>query len=266
MVSAPVTGGDGDHPRSRGVYSPCSPRSVHSGGSPPLARGLPCTITRSSPRRGITPARAGFTCVTRKLGEPKRDHPRSRGVYLGVAVPELSPGGSPPLARGLQFLLSLLRTRRRITPARAGFTSARCSATMAKRDHPRSRGVYAAEVAILFPAIGSPPLARGLRPRIPTLRSVAGITPARAGFTSRILVRSLRMKDHPRSRGVYITPFKPRQRHVGSPPLARGLRFLGASHGDGRGITPARAGFTTPIFGGRIAGVDHPRSRGVYHD
>ena len=30
------------------------------------------------------------------------------------------------------------------------------------------------------------------------------------------------------------------------------------------GIIPARAGFTTRIFGARIVVVDHPRSRGVY--
>ena len=50
----------------------------------------------------------------------------------------------------------------------------------------------------------------------------------------------------------------------GSSPLARGLRTSYASTGDGERIIPARAGFTPVRGGSRTAGVDHPRSRGVY--
>ena len=94
------------------------------------------------------------------------------------------------------------------------------------------------------PMRGSSPLARGLRQTHRPAPDLFRIIPARAGFTSRIFVRSRRMKDHPSSRGVYLTArvFEPVS--VGSSPLARGLLTL--------------------IFGGRIAAVDHPRSRGVY--
>ena len=51
---------------------------------------------------------------------------------------------------------------------------------------------------------------------------------------------------------------------MGSSPLARGLRLQIADHGDGRGIIPARAGFTRPSHSYRGGGSDHPRSRGVY--
>ena len=41
---------------------------------------------------------------------------------MGVAVPELSPGGSSPLARGLPHVQTMLPENLRIIPARAGFT------------------------------------------------------------------------------------------------------------------------------------------------
>ena len=52
---------DGDHPRSRGVYT--------------------TTITDRVLTAGIIPARAGFTRVVVHGGVPFGDHPRSRGVY-----------------------------------------------------------------------------------------------------------------------------------------------------------------------------------------
>ena len=50
-----------DHPRSRGVYyiTPISPAGGE--GSSPLARGLPHRVGGRPVRRGIIPARAGFT-------------------------------------------------------------------------------------------------------------------------------------------------------------------------------------------------------------
>ena len=52
----------------------------------------------------------------------------------------------------------------------------------------------------------------------------------------------------------------------GSSPLARGLRTSTAASTRGRGIIPARAGFTCPARTRPIGGPDHPRSRGVYGD
>ena len=73
--------GQGDHPRSRGVYM--SSRSCASSwaGSSPLARGLPRFCQPPFLRIRIIPARAGFTRA-RLVHRPRRqDHPRSRGVY-----------------------------------------------------------------------------------------------------------------------------------------------------------------------------------------
>ena len=50
-----------DHPRSRGVYARLSGGRWMDGGSSPLARGLPGASRAGGSRRGIIPARAGFT-------------------------------------------------------------------------------------------------------------------------------------------------------------------------------------------------------------
>ena len=75
---------------------------------------------------------------------------------------------------------------------------------------------------------------------------VAGIIPARAGFTRTSLVVVVDLADHPRSRGVY---------RVYAP--------------DDLGVTwiiPARAGFTRLARFVSLLAADHPRSRGVYSE
>ena len=51
---------------------------------------------------------------------------------------------------------------------------------------------------------------------------------------------------------------------AGSSPLARGLPFRYGIEVGGRGIIPARAGFTGPRSHCSQRAPDHPRSRGVY--
>ena len=134
-----------DHPRSRGVY-----RERPPGGEVGL---------------GIIPARAGFTSSPSTPAASTRDHPRSRGVY-GLPVLDAVPrGGSSPLARGLRRCCHRRPMRRRIIPARAGFTARRFLPVPACRDHPRSRGVYWSRRPMAAPRLGSSPLARGLRCR-----------------------------------------------------------------------------------------------------
>ena len=50
-----------DHPRSRGVYFGLDPNSPLTGGSSPLARGLPRLLAGAGHLPRIIPARAGFT-------------------------------------------------------------------------------------------------------------------------------------------------------------------------------------------------------------
>ena len=151
-----------DHPRSRGVYLPMLIVRIARPGSSPLARGLLRGSDHASPRRGIIPARAGFTAVRSRRRNSATDHPRSRGVYEFVSPPAglragssplargllesngtiAGPIGSSPLARGLLYHRVNPLTGAGIIPARAGFTLSECSRRRRPWDHPRSRGVY----------------------------------------------------------------------------------------------------------------------------
>ena len=131
-----------DHPRSRGVYLAASGRSAHGDGSSPLARGLPPRIPCFGYPKRIIPARAGFTGNVWKVIGDEGDHPRSRGVYLSIFDFVTWVTGSSPLARGLLWDAAADAQRRRIIPARAGFTRVGLSLGWSVGDHPRSRGVY----------------------------------------------------------------------------------------------------------------------------
>ena len=172
--------------------------------------------------------------------------------------------GSSPLARGLPVLRLGGPGRARIIPARAGFTHPTHKTEGNLEDHPRSRGVYQTAIALGRHGAGSSPLARGLLTDCDGQWALAGIIPARAGFTHRVYLHRARPPDHPRSRGVYSWVGAPAPRALGSSPLARGLRSPPRSRILSRRIIPARAGFTTCARRGPGSWKDHPRSRGVY--
>ena len=112
--------------------------------------------------------------------------------------------GSSPLARGLPAVRGVEDGSIRIIPARAGFTGVGFIVRFLSGDHPRSRGVYHKDTVECIWMIGSSPLARGLpRPVSESIR-FRRIIPARAGFTLGACRSSVRVWDHPRSRGVYI--------------------------------------------------------------
>ena len=213
---------------------------------------------------GIIPARAGFTCARAVSLRSPRDHPRSRGVYIGTFSYGANDKGSSPLARGLPSVEIGQLREFGIIPARAGFTPPPVCDARHIEDHPRSRGVYAAQRSAVRPSGGSSPLARGLRARTCAGRGGPGIIPARAGFTRQGAGRGHRRQDHPRSRGVYLlhTPHPPSR--VGSSPLARGLPRSFHVKPLSIGIIPARAGFTATGQPVAADDGDHPRSRGVY--
>ena len=193
--------------------------------------------------------------------------------------------GSSPLARGLLMTASVKRTGAGIIPARAGFTPMSLPDSPGSRDHPRSRGVYGADVGGRVAGGGSSPLARGLHRSESHMSFSTRIIPARAGFTcepepfwldddgSSPLARGLLVNilfhivaawDHPRSRGVYAPSMMVLVSESGSSPLARGLpRYLTRAEAS-EGIIPARAGFTVRVRKRPTPGTDHPRSRGVY--
>ena len=133
-----------DHPRSRGVYTPCRARGTSSGGSSPLARGLLTVRGEVRDTGGIIPARAGFTYPGRTTTSAIGDHPRSRGVYAKPVSDLSGKPGSSPLARGLLLVTFHSHDGVGIIPARAGFTLSMRVPLSLLPDHPRSRGVYCA--------------------------------------------------------------------------------------------------------------------------
>ena len=194
----------------------------------------------------------------------RRDHPRSRGVYLWYYATDENGVGSSPLARGLPLLGPPAVIVGRIIPARAGFTTRGGVKAAPKPDHPRSRGVYGDGGAGGRNPGGSSPLARGLHGRREGGEAGCGIIPARAGFTRHDRGRCGRGPDHPRSRGVYGAKSGVALEVRGSSPLARGLPGHPHLRRPGTRIIPARAGFTRSQPPTWSSTRDHPRSRGVY--
>ena len=233
-------------------------------GSSPLARGLLRRQPEVHRHEGIIPARAGFTLFLRLAVFVTWDHPRSRGVYASQFHTVNRQEGSSPLARGLRIIPDAIHDLDGIIPARAGFTNHSSSSHSISTDHPRSRGVYAWGRFADSVGTGSSPLARGLPGGCVTHVRGFRIIPARAGFTVLRRPRPHRLRDHPRSRGVYHWRYAIVTPGTGSSPLARGLRPRAVRRCHGRGIIPARAGFTEWLDS-RVSGfADHPRSRGVY--
>ena len=255
-----------DHPRSRGVYVIIPTESGAGHGSSPLARGLLQCPPGLGGLLGIIPARAGFT--GQSVGSPcaAADHPRSRGVYVGINDTWSWARGSSPLARGLHERRGQGSHSPGIIPARAGFTGAAAPPGGPPPGPPRARGGVAAWSGRPDRDDGSSPLARGLhRPGVHG-QEVPRIIPARAGFTMMTAGQSGISRDHPRSRGVYRKvlfgtaraagssplarglPSETRtvEKGLGSSPLARGLRRDAPGAACTRGIIPARAGFTCP--------------------
>ena len=214
-----------DHPRSRGVYLMFHPGYKTSQGSSPLARGLRSRGRARSVRRGIIPARAGFTEYGVRFSDYCRDHPRSRGVYPDFTPDASAVSGSSPLARGLRRRGHRGEVPGRIIPARAGFTLVRSQMHQTRP--------------------GSSPLARGLLRGCARVGWGPGIIPARAGFTNSTPSAAARSRDHPRSRGVYFFNASWYLMSAGSSPLARGLPGPALQRRSTRRIIPARAGFTS---------------------
>ena len=255
---------NGDHPRTRGVYTPAHISALRARGSSPHTRGLPARAFQAVGERGIIPAHAGFT--TPRSGSTGRDpdHPRTRGVYLDLWGARPAVVGSSPHTRGLPRRAAGRPPPSRIIPAHAGFTWAVGRCTWRGLDHPRTRGVYCDRERGHAMDGGSSPHTRGLQPQLNDNGRRERIIPAHAGFTQPENIRGTPCSDHPRTRGVYVISPLAACIFGGSSPHTRGLRG-DAAVGDGQGgIIPAHAGFTRLAWCLGMSVADHPRTRGVY--
>ena len=253
----------GDHPRMRGEDNVSGQGLVWRRGSPPHARGRRQhqQIRRSLHR--ITPACAGKTCCGSSRAGSIRDHPRMRGEDAFQNWSNVKLTGSPPHARGRRYRRRGRRQGVGITPACAGKTLIRCRSRGRSRDHPpRMRGEDALALVISRSRQGSPPHARGRPSRENASWCRTGITPACAGKTPRVKRHGELCADHPRMRGEDWVEAQERCARPGSPPHARGRRYLEADCRGKTGITPACAGKTRTLFQAITQSWDHPRMRG----
>ena len=233
-------------------------------GSSPLTRGTLHGAGNRVYRCRLIPARAGNTSGKSPTGRAQSAHPRSRGEHsTSIFLVWLKPG-SPPLARGTHLALLYGANAFRLTPARAGNTSARKWSISSPAAHPRSRGEHFYRRRCGCLRRGSPPLARGTQDRVRAYLAAYRLTPARAGNT--VAKRSLRrwVKAHPRSRGEHSDALTPQSWRSGSPPLARGTPPPLTMHRRAVRLTPARAGNTARCFDEIPSDSAHPRSRGEH--
>ena len=255
---------DQDHPRTRGVYFMVADTLIETRGSSPHTRGLRDDVGDLVPYRRIIPAHAGFTSPQTPTRSGPRDHPRTRGVYAWVrALPHVRAGSSPH-TRGLRDGLIPEDRRVGIIPAHAGFTARMVVTSSAWRDHPRTRGVYVGVVVGAADLAGSSPHTRGLLTGRHTPVGRHGIIPAHAGFTGDAPVLGRDVKDHPRTRGVYLGAQDVLAVYEGSSPHTRGLPLPASPVRYAGRIIPAHAGFTRPGSPTHAGPWDHPRTRGVY--
>jgi hypothetical protein len=101
--------GRSGHPRSRGEQVGKYDDSTTINGSPPLARGAVLRDEQVRQRPRVTPARAGSSRPGTWVPSRSPGHPRSRGEQTLLLNGDADQDGSPPLARGADFLTCSVR-------------------------------------------------------------------------------------------------------------------------------------------------------------
>ena len=172
-----------------------------SGGSPPRVRGKTCGKPLRHRCFRITPAHAGKTHYLCQRGAQGEDHPRACGENSLPPQDVQRSRGSPPRVRGKPNPLNESTCQVGITPARAGKTDTKNDSFHFWQDHPRACGENSLSVFPHDVAAGSPPRVRGKPNPPPAAVRGAGITPARAGKTTRSFQYCPSPADHPRACG-----------------------------------------------------------------
>ena len=132
--------------------------------------------------------------------------------------------GSPPHVRERRIFKYLNHDLTGITPACAGKTISRLTDSMACWDHPRMCGKDPDGISQGMGRRGSPPHVRERLP-IPMIKhSYFRITPACAGKTITVSVKTSYRKDHPRMCGKDSAKAGVFKQYVGSPPHVRERR------------------------------------------
>ena len=257
-------GGDADHPRIRGEHNVASCPHMTRAGSSPHTRGAPSQLVDESARPRIIPAYAGSTCISRRRGARKWDHPRIRGEHISDGSTANMRGGSSPHTRGARVQFYGTQRGDGIIPAYAGSTHLSIPRRALMTDHPRIRGEHLMKYGLVIEAAGSSPHTRGA-PLRPVPESLCRrIIPAYAGSTVRIQIGGFDFEDHPRIRGEHVMVTGCSLGAAGSSPHTRGARDLDPRAGPAGRIIPAYAGSTWSSSSRMVVVRDHPRIRGEH--
>ena len=190
-----------DHPRRCGENNVPAGFLYSAVGSPPQVRGKRRRHQSSRVSPGITPAGAGKTVTYLHDVESAKDHPRRCGENkIALLVGRGSPG-SPPQVRGKHVYHEDGTGIFRITPAGAGKTSLDDWKRCITEDHPRRCGENLCFQLLAATTAGSPPQVRGKLDGTHPKRLSGRITPAGAGKTRTMSLRTARQRDHPRRCG-----------------------------------------------------------------
>ena len=154
--------------------------------------------------------------------------------------------GSPPRVRGKGHCFLHLDFQKGTTPARAGKRRISIAATGSLKDHPRACGEKLTYILYLSDFVGSPPRVRGKVEDQSATADITGITPARAGKRWSKSGREEQYGDHPRACGEKWAIGALGLADEGSPPRVRGKACKRAATPRRAGITPARAGKSSP--------------------
>ena len=252
------------HPRTGGEHGSAPTDASMMRGSPPHGRG-----TRQRPHgrqhdARLTPARAGNTDRRRPRRTSCTAHPRTGGEHGDERAAGVLQCGSPPHGRGTRSLRLAHRPGSGLTPARAGNTTTSASTRTSPSAHPRTGGEHLRGHRLSPSVDGSPPHGRGTHDRAPRLPGTSGLTPARAGNTSRGAVTEAPAAAHPRTGGEHASSSTSPSSGRGSPPHGRGTRPRRAGRLHGLWLTPARAGNTVSRLLAAITTRAHPRTGGEH--
>ena len=231
-----------DHPRVCGEKKVAMLLQAAVSGSPPRMRGKVKDALLDCPQRGITPAYAGKSHLRKPYCELPRDHPRVCGEKASNSPIRDFLMGSPPRMRGKVSELRSQNEAAGITPAYAGKSRARRTASSTSWDHPRVCGEKFLAPWPLPMMLGSPPRMRGKGPDPAGCSTHTGITPAYAGKSMGEGFLQARKGDHPRVCGEKPFLFYGGSSDSGSSPRVRGKVFGRVRCYRAVGITPACAG------------------------
>ena len=190
----------------------------------------------------ITPAYAGKRVDLANTGKCPRDHPRVCGEKFRGARFRDRRMGSPPRMRGKGRRNGRAFPGNGITPAYAGKSGHAINPNVCGQDHPRVCGEKSPFSLFRPPHLGSPPRMRGKVYSRTCSIVLDGITPAYAGKSFLMFLRSGLLRDHPRVCGEKGSRIFQDPAGMGSPPRMRG-KGAGREPAAGKQrITPAYAG------------------------